>query len=66
VFGKPDAIGRAIEEISLLVHLLSVDGEDDRSAASLAHLGGRLQVGGQMDVVALAFEQAVFEDRGNP
>lgn len=65
LFGKPDTVGRAIEKITLLVHLLGIDREDDRFAAALAHLSGRLGVGGQVDVVAFAFEQSLFEDGGD-
>src|SRR5580704_9192715 len=59
--GEPDAVGRAIEVVAVLVGGGRVDGQDDRPTAAGSDPGRRDRVGGEMDVGALARLEAFGE-----
>jgi len=55
VIRQPDSIGRDEEFMTLLVHLLGPDCQDDRFATARANGFRGIPFGGQMNVVAFPF-----------
>src|SRR5690348_5782965 len=60
--GEPDSVGGLVEGDAVAVHVAGADGEDDDAAVAESDGAGGVDGGGEVDVVAFAFHEAVFAD----